>query len=65
VKDSWKSIVVIHNAKTASSKVTLPAKGNWNVVVEGNKAGVKTLRTIKNTDVVEVRALSTLVLYSN
>lgn len=65
VKDSWKSIVVIHNAKTASSKVTLPAKGNWNVVVEGNKAGVKTLRTIKNADVVEVRALSTLVLYSN
>jgi pullulanase len=65
VKDSWKSIVVIHNAKTASSKVTLPAKGNWNVVIEGTKAGVKTLRTIKNANVVEVRALSTLVLYSN
>ena len=65
VKDSWQSIVVIHNAKSASSKVTLPAKGNWNVVVEGSKAGVKTLRTIKNADVVEVRALSTMVLYSN
>ena len=65
VKDSWQSIVVIHNAKSASSKVTLPAKGNWNVVVEGSKAGVKTLRTIKNADDVEVRALSTMVLYSN
>ena len=65
VKDSWQSIVVIHNAKTASSKVALPAKGNWTVVVEGSKAGVKTLRTIKNADVVEVRALSTMVLYSN
>lgn len=65
VTDSWQSIVVIHNAKTASSKVALPAKGNWTVVVEGSKAGVKTLRTIKNADVVEVRALSTMVLYSN
>jgi pullulanase len=65
VKDSWQSIVVIHNAKTASSKVALPAKGNWTVVVEGSKAGVKTLGTIKNADVVEVRALSTMVLYSN
>jgi pullulanase len=64
LKDSWNSIVVIHNAKLANMKVTLPTQGDWNVVVEGNKAGTKILRTIRNANLVEIKPLSTMVLYS-
>ncbi len=64
VKDSWGTIVVIHNAKESISTIELPQKADWNVVVEGTKAGTKTLRTIKATDAIEIGALSTIVLYS-
>jgi pullulanase len=64
LKDSWNTIVVIHNAKLANMKVTLPSQGDWNVVVEGNQAGTKILRTIRNANLVEIKALSTMVLYS-
>ena len=65
LNDSWGTIVVIHNAKTGSSKISLPKKSNWNIVVEGSKAGTKVLRSIKSADVINVPALSTMVLYSN
>jgi len=42
----------------------LPSQGDWNVVVEGNKAGTKVLRTIRNANLVEIKPLSTMVLYS-
>jgi hypothetical protein len=56
--------VVIHNAKNSAVKVDLPAKSDWNVVVEGISAGTKTLRTFKSADVIEVEALSTMVIHS-
>lgn len=65
VKDSWSQIVVIHNAGVDNVRVTLPTKGNWKIVVEGSKAGVKTLRTLKNANFVNALNQSTLVLYRN
>jgi pullulanase len=62
--DSWKSIVVIHNAGKGVNKISLPSRSNWNVVVEGEKAGIKILRTIKSAAMVEVPALTTMVLYT-
>ena len=61
--DSWSSIVVIHNAGTKSASVTLPNKADWNVVVEGKKAGTRVLRTLSGASSTQVPALSTMVLY--
>lgn len=61
--DSWSSIVVIHNAGTKSASITLPSKSDWNVVVEGKKAGTRVLRTLTGSSSAQVPALSTMVLY--
>jgi pullulanase/glycogen debranching enzyme len=57
-------IVVLHNAKTANVKISLPAKADWKVVVEGSKAGTTIIRSLKSSDSLEIKALSTMVLYS-
>jgi pullulanase len=63
VKDKWKQIVVIHNADQSEFKLKLPKKGAWKVVVEGDKAGLKTLRTLKKSASVDVAGQSTTVLF--
>ena len=63
VKDSWSTIVVISNPNSTATKVTLPSSGNWNVVVQGDKAGVATLAVLKSTKTVTVAPNSTLVIY--
>jgi len=63
VKDKWSTIVVMSNPYSVSKKVTLPATGNWNVVVNGDKAGVTTLSVLKKTKVVTVAPNSTLVVW--
>jgi pullulanase len=62
VKDSWGSIVVVHNPGASSATVTLPSKGDWKVVVQGAKAGVKVIQTLKSATKVSVPAMSTLVV---
>jgi len=64
LNDSWSTIVVLHNAKTANVKINLPAKADWKVVVEGSKAGTTIIRSLKSSDSLEIKALSTTVLYS-
>jgi pullulanase len=63
IKDKWKQIVVVHNADQSGFKIKLPKKGDWRVVVEGDKAGLKILRTLKNSATVDVVGQSTTVLY--
>jgi pullulanase len=63
VKDSWSTIVVISNPNSTAKKVNLPSSGNWNVVVQGDKAGVATLAVLKSTKTVTVAPNSTLVIY--
>ena len=62
VKDSWKTIVVIHNPNLTAVSVTLPAKADWKIVVKGTAAGLKVLGTLKGATKVSVEATSTLVL---
>jgi pullulanase len=62
VKDSWKSIVVLHNPNSSPVTVSLPSKGNWAVVVKGSKAGTKVLAILKAASNVTVDPLSTLVV---
>jgi len=62
--DSWKTIIVVHNAATKTSSIKLPKQADWNVVVEGKQAGVKTLRTISAASQIQVPALSTMVIYT-
>ena len=57
--ESADSILVIYNALTTSSKVTLP-EGNWDVYVNDKTAGNKSLATCTGT--VEVPYLSAMVL---
>ena len=61
--DTWKSIVVIHNSSKKNTTITLPNKANWNIVVDGTRAGTKILKTLPSTSSVQVPALSTMVLY--
>jgi len=63
VKDSWSTIVVISNPNSTATKVNLPSSGNWNVVVQGDKAGVATFAVLKSTKTVTVAPNSTLVIY--
>ncbi|MBC7464220.1 MAG: type I pullulanase [Actinobacteria bacterium] len=62
VKDSWKSIVVVHNPNSTSQKIALPSKGNWSVVVNEKSAGVKVIKTLKATSKITVAGLATTVL---
>lgn len=62
--DSWKTIVVAHNAGTSARSVTLPVKGAWKIVVNSTTAGTKVLKTLPaKTGTVSVPAQSTMVLY--
>jgi pullulanase len=63
VKDKWKQVVVIHNAGQAPFKMNLPRKGDWRVVVEGERASQKELRVLKSATSIEVAGQTTSVLY--
>ena len=63
--DTWKSIVVIHNAGNRAYSVSLPALADWNIVVQGEKAGTSVLGTLAKVSTVDVPALSTMVLFTN
>ena len=61
VGDSWSKIFVIHNSGKEAS-IKLPS-GKWKVVVQGDKAGTKTLAEISGE--VKVDSKSTTVLYQD
>ena len=63
VKDEWDNIAVIYNANEKEVEVTLPFK-YWDIVVNENNAGGKTLGEVKGNKV-EVPAKSVYVLYKN
>lgn len=54
-------IAVIHNSNERPVQITLPASGNWNVLVNGVNAGTETL-SIHKGNKLTVPALSTYVL---
>lgn len=62
LKDSWHTVVVAHNPNATSTLVSLPAKGDWKVVVQGASAGTKALATLKGVQGVKIQGQSTLVL---
>jgi len=62
LKDSWNSVVVAHNPNPTAVKITLPAKADWKVVVQGASAGTKVLATLKAAQSVMIQGQSTLVL---
>lgn len=61
--DTWATTVVAHNPNGKAVVVKLPSKGNWQIVVSGAKAGVATIKLLKNATSVSVPAQSTLVLH--
>jgi pullulanase len=64
VRDKWGTIVVVHNAGKSTASVTMPGgKATWKVVVNGDKAGVATLATLKSVTKISVPAGTTMVLY--
>ncbi len=62
LKDSWHTVVVVHNPNATSTAIALPAKGDWNVVVQGASAGTKVLSTLKSAQSATIQGQSTLVL---
>ena len=61
VKDSWKTVVVIHNSSSKTKIVTLPNKGKWSIVVQGSVASTKSLGSF-SAGSVNAPGQSTLVL---
>jgi pullulanase len=61
VKDSAKTILVIHNPNPGTATLTLPTKSKWSVLVKGAIAGTKTLGTL-NTKTITIQGQSTMVL---
>lgn len=61
VEDSSEQIIVAHNANTSEVVVDLPAEGKWNLVVNGEKAGIESIQTIEGNKLT-LPALSTYVL---
>ena len=61
--DTWANIVVAFNANKEDITIKLPQKGKWNIVVNGQEAGVKTIKQFKGDSLV-VPALSTIVIYN-
>ena len=64
VGDSWERIAVAHNPTKKPVQVTLPVAARWQVVVNGTRAGVRTLQSLALTKRVTVPAQTTLVLHS-
>ena len=60
--DSWAHIVVAYNANREDKTVKLSNNGTWNIVVDGDKAGVKTIKQF-NGEYLVVPALSSIVVY--
>ncbi|MBW9171163.1 type I pullulanase [Clostridium estertheticum] len=60
--DSWAHIVVAYNANREEKTVKLSNNGTWNIVVDGDKAGVKTIKQF-NGEYLVVPALSSIVVY--
>ncbi len=58
--DPWKEIFVIANGSLEGRKYHLP-EGSWNLVVDGERAGVKTLRKVKGN--VKLEPISMVVLW--
>ncbi len=57
--ETAKGIIVIFNPNKESTEITLPA-GNWEVCINGEKAGTESLATVNGT--VTVDAISAMVL---
>ena len=61
--DTWSDIVVAFNANREDITIKLSKKGTWNIVVDGEKSGVKTIKQFKGDSLV-VPALSSIVIYN-
>ncbi|MCB2309575.1 type I pullulanase [Clostridium tagluense] len=60
--DTWSDIVVAFNANREDVTIKLSKSCTWNIVVDGEKSGVKTIKQFKGDSLV-VPALSSIVIY--
>lgn len=60
--DTWTDIVVAFNAGKEAQTITLPKDCKWNIVVDGEKAGVETLKVVEG-NTYEIPAYSSVVMY--
>lgn len=62
--DTWSDIVVAFNANREDITIKLSKKSTWSIVVNGEKAGIKTIRQFKG-DTLVVPALSSIIIYNS
>ncbi len=62
--DNWRDIAVFYNPNREKLNFTLSAAGDWKVVVDDRKAGIKTLKKFSGYQV-EVDPISVMVVYKN
>ena len=59
--DDWSEVLILLNPNRTELEFKIPS-GNWNVVVDDQKAGEDIIETIKN-DKIKVKPISGMVLY--
>lgn len=62
--DTWSDIIVAFNANREDVIINLSKKSTWSIVVNGESAGVKTIKKFKGDSLV-VPALSSIVIYNS
>lgn len=60
--ETWKNVIVLINPYPETKTFTIPLK-NWSIVVDGENAGIETLRAT-NGGQIEVDGISLMVLYN-
>lgn len=61
--DSWPTTVVGFNPNSKAFTLKLPSRGAWQVVVLNDKAGTRTLKTLRSASSVVIQPQSTVVLH--
>jgi len=59
--DDWSQVLILLNPNRAKSEFEIPNK-NWNIVVNGQKAGIKIIDSIEGNKI-KVKPISGMVLY--
>jgi len=61
--DTWSDIIVAFNANREDITIKLSKKSTWDIVVNGEKSGIKTIKQFKGDSLV-VPALSSIIIYN-
>lgn len=60
--DPWRTLLILHHAHPKEQLISLPARGPWHVVCDGERSGTSVLYTVHDEQI-SVSPLTSMVLY--